>query len=136
MTGIVILIGSLGCLKEVKTMDMILGKWQFQKVFFLTFSNVCCRYTLELPLSYDVCVYILYNNPAISLGDRTGQSLQRPCWDCMETAQSSCNLLDLCTKISQCPYDVLEGSLRLSKEPTIIFLPCDVSMGYGLSIFF
>ena len=36
-TGILILIGSLGCLKEVKTMDMILGKsdrtfntdWQF-----------------------------------------------------------------------------------------------------------
>ena len=26
VTGILILIGSLGCLKEVKTMDMILGK--------------------------------------------------------------------------------------------------------------
>ena len=39
---ILILIGSLRCLKEVKTMDMI--------VFFLIFSNICCRYTLELPL--------------------------------------------------------------------------------------
>ena len=110
VTGIVILIGSLGCLKEVKTMDMILGKWQFQIVFFLIFSNVCCRYTLKLPLSYDVCVYILYDNSAISLGARTGQSLQRPCLDRTETAQSSCNLLDLPTKISQCPYNVLGGS--------------------------
>ena len=29
VTGILKLIGSLGCLKEVKTMDMILGKCKF-----------------------------------------------------------------------------------------------------------
>ena len=42
VTGIVILIGSLGCLKEVlvRTMDMILGKRKFQIVFFLNFSNI------------------------------------------------------------------------------------------------
>ena len=49
-TGILKLIGSLGCLKEVKTTDMILGNVHFQIVFFLIFSNICCRYTLELPL--------------------------------------------------------------------------------------
>ena len=50
MTGILILIGSLGCLKEVKTMDMILGKCKFQIVTFLILSKICYRYTLELPL--------------------------------------------------------------------------------------
>ena len=34
-TGILILIGSLGCLKEAKTMDMILDKCKFQIVFFI-----------------------------------------------------------------------------------------------------
>ena len=29
ITGILILIGSLGCLKDTKTMDMILGKCKF-----------------------------------------------------------------------------------------------------------
>ena len=48
VTGILILSGSLGCLKEVKTMDIVLGKNNFQIVFFLIFSNICCRYTLEL----------------------------------------------------------------------------------------
>ena len=49
MTGILILIGSLGCLNEVKTMGMMLGKnVNFQIVFFLIFRNICCRYTLEL----------------------------------------------------------------------------------------
>ena len=33
-------------LKEVKTMDMILGKCKFPSFFTVT----CCRYTLELPL--------------------------------------------------------------------------------------
>ena len=41
VTGILILISSLGCLKEVKTIEI---------VFFLIFSNIRCRYTLELPL--------------------------------------------------------------------------------------
>ena len=50
VTRILILIGSLGCLKEVKTMGMILGNVNFKIVFFLIFSNICCRYTLELPL--------------------------------------------------------------------------------------
>ena len=35
MTGILILISSLECLKEVKTMDMILENVNFQIVFFL-----------------------------------------------------------------------------------------------------
>ena len=30
-------------------MDMILGNVNFKIVFFLIFSNICCRYTLELP---------------------------------------------------------------------------------------
>ena len=42
VTGILILIGSLGCLKEVKTMDMILGKCNFPNSF-LIFSYICCR---------------------------------------------------------------------------------------------
>ena len=50
MTGIFILIGSLRSVKEVKTMEMILGNVNFQIVFFHIFSNICCRYTLELPL--------------------------------------------------------------------------------------
>ena len=49
MTGILILIGSLGCLKELNTKDMILGKCTFQIVFILIFSNICCRYIFELP---------------------------------------------------------------------------------------
>ena len=74
-----------------------------------------------MALCYDVCVYILYDHPVISFGDRTGQSLQRPCGDRTETAQSSCNLHDLRTKIVRCPCDVLAGSLGLSEEPTISF---------------
>ena len=37
-TAILILIGSLGCLKEVKTMDMILGKCKFQNSFLPYFQ--------------------------------------------------------------------------------------------------
>ena len=51
---------------------------------------------------------------AISFNDRAGLSLQRPCGDRTETAQSSCNLHFLRTKIAQCQNDVLAGSLRLS----------------------
>ena len=36
--GILILIGSLGCLKEVKTMDMILGKCKFPNTFIPYFQ--------------------------------------------------------------------------------------------------
>ena len=59
MIGILLLTGSLGCLKEVKRMDMILGNVNFQIVFFLIVSNICCRYILELPLSNICCRYIL-----------------------------------------------------------------------------
>ena len=38
VTGILILIGSLGCLKEVKTMDTILGKCKFPNSFSSLFS--------------------------------------------------------------------------------------------------
>ena len=31
-------------------MDMILEKCKFPSSFLLIFSNICCRYTLELPL--------------------------------------------------------------------------------------
>ena len=39
MTGILILIGSLGCLKEVTTMDMILGKCKFPNSFLPYFHK-------------------------------------------------------------------------------------------------
>ena len=38
VTGILILIDSLGCLKEVKTMNMILEKCKFQNSFLPFFS--------------------------------------------------------------------------------------------------
>ena len=38
VTGFLILIGSLGCLKEVKTMDMILGKCKFTNSFLPYFQ--------------------------------------------------------------------------------------------------
>ena len=50
VTGILILIGILRCLKEAKTMDMILGINVNFKIVFLIFRNICCRSTLELPL--------------------------------------------------------------------------------------
>ena len=56
VTGILILIGSLGRLKEVKTMDMILGNVNFQIGFFLIFSNICCKVILELPHS-NICLF-------------------------------------------------------------------------------
>ena len=40
-------------------MDMILEKnVYFQIVFFLIFSNICCRYTLELPHRGNSNVYL------------------------------------------------------------------------------
>ena len=38
VTGILILTGSLGCFKEVKTMDMILGKCKFPNSFLPYFQ--------------------------------------------------------------------------------------------------
>ena len=40
-----------------------------------------------MALSYDVCVYILYDHLAISFDDKLGQYSQRPCGDHMETTQ-------------------------------------------------
>ena len=39
MTEILILIGSLGCLIDVKTMDMILGKYKFANSFLPYFQQ-------------------------------------------------------------------------------------------------
>ena len=39
-----------GILIEVKAMNMILGKCKFPISFISISSNICCRYTLELPL--------------------------------------------------------------------------------------
>ena len=50
VTGVFILIGSFGMFLEVMTMDMILGNVNFQIVFFLIFSNICCTYIMKLPL--------------------------------------------------------------------------------------
>ena len=95
-----------------------------------------------------MCVYILYDHPAISLGDRPVQSLQRACrGDRMETAQSSCNLQTSTQKMHDAramslmtPYDYLKGLrsfLGLSKilhfqtisvwcpyGDRVIYLPC------------
>ena len=43
------LVGSLGCLKGHDT-------WKI--VDFLIFSNICCRFTLELPLGGNSKVYL------------------------------------------------------------------------------
>ena len=39
VTGILILIGIFGCLKEVKTMDMVLGKCKFPNSFLPNFQS-------------------------------------------------------------------------------------------------
>ena len=67
VTGILILIGSLGCLKEVKTMEMILGNVNFQIVLFLIFSNICCRYTLELQFQYVPTTYVFSINEIFTI---------------------------------------------------------------------
>ena len=55
------LIGSLRCLNEAKTIDMILGKRKLQKLVFFIFSNICCWYTLELPNeAIPMCTYNIY----------------------------------------------------------------------------
>ena len=54
-----ILNSNLECLKEVRTMDMILGKCKFPNSFIFIFSNICCMHTLELPLccTYNICLF-------------------------------------------------------------------------------
>ena len=52
-TRILILIGSLGCLKEAKTMNMLLGRCKFPNSF-----PYCCRYTFELPHRGNSNVYL------------------------------------------------------------------------------
>ena len=67
-TGILILIGSLGCLKEAETMDMVLGKSKFQNSFPYFSSSICCRFTLELPHRQFQCVpttYVFWINEEI-----------------------------------------------------------------------
>ena len=55
VTGILILIDSLGCLKEVKTMDMLgLENVNFQIVIFLIFSNIYCRYNVYLQYVFSI----------------------------------------------------------------------------------
>ena len=67
--------------------------------FSVRFSGMVCG--SKLPR---ICVYILCDHPAISLGDRPVQSLQRPCGgDHMETAQSSCNLQTSTQKLHDAP---------------------------------
>ena len=41
MAGILIRIGSLECLKEIKAMDTILGKCKFLNRLLPFFSNIC-----------------------------------------------------------------------------------------------
>ena len=57
-----------------------------------------------MTLSYDICVYILNDQPAISFGKRQGQSLQRHCGDRTEAAQSSCSHRAIFTSSAQKPY--------------------------------
>ena len=40
---------SLHCLKEARTIDMILGININSEIFFVMFIKICCRYILELP---------------------------------------------------------------------------------------
>ena len=79
--------------------------WPAYDLFVYDFGTIFQEF--EVALSYYVYVYILYDHPVVSFGHRMGQSLQRPCGDHMETAQSLCNPYYLRTKIAQCPYDVL-----------------------------
>ena len=52
------------------------------------------RFLARFPraLSYDVCVYILYDHPGFLSATERGQSLQKLCRDCTKTAHSLCNL--------------------------------------------
>ena len=56
MTNVLMLVGSLRCLKEATIMDTKLGV--DLKVFFYIFSNICYWYTLELPLIGSFNVYL------------------------------------------------------------------------------
>ena len=59
VTDILIPIGSSMCLKEAKTMDMLLGKYKFQNSVLNIFSNKCCRYALALP-HIPMCTYNMF----------------------------------------------------------------------------
>ena len=80
-----------------------------------------------MALSYDVCVFILYNHPGFLLATEQGS----PYRDFAEIVKKMHGLhaiirlssSDICSKIARCPCDVNAGSLLLSQEPTIIFGP-------------
>ena len=60
-------------------------------------------------------VFTLFTiNPAISLGDKWGQNLQRPCGDRMETAQSSCTEQTSAQKSHNAHVMSLQKSHRVS----------------------
>ena len=61
------LVGSLRCLKEAKMMNTILGV--YFKDFFLIFSNICCWYTLELPLTGSFNVYLFQTRMFFSIDE-------------------------------------------------------------------
>ena len=112
-----------------------------------------------MALYYEVCACILYDHPAISFGDRTGQSLQRHCRDRRETVQSSCNPHDLHknhTMPVRCPckshtiisrvYDQFWAQMTILNRAAcsrsacdartgIVRSTCDVSTGYDFAIF-
>ena len=60
--GILILIGSLGCLKEVKTMDMKLGKCKFPKknTFLFSVTYVVGTHWNCLYEAIPMCTYNIY----------------------------------------------------------------------------
>ena len=66
-----------------------------------------------MALCYNVCVYILNDHPAISFGDRTRQSLQRPCGDRAKNVQSSYSHRVIFTTSAQKSYDARAISLRI-----------------------
>ena len=68
---------------------------------------------LYLALSYDV------HSIRSPCHNFWGQALQKPCRDCMKTAQSSCSHHNLHTKRAWWLCNVLAGSLRLSQEPKL-----------------
>ena len=66
VTDILILIGILRCLKQGKTMNMVLGVNVNLK---LIFSNIYCWYTLELPHRGNSNMYLQYMCFTISFLD-------------------------------------------------------------------
>ena len=67
MTGILILIGNLGCIKEVKKVDKILGKCKFPNSFLPYFSETYvvgthwnCLYEAIPMFTYNICLFNKY----------------------------------------------------------------------------